>query len=75
MILTDKEQIVLQPEEDVARKKRKDTPEETEETKTNSPGKSATKKIINAKNPPQRPISTAVRMKNNEQQWHRVWPG
>ena len=47
----------------------------TEETKTNSPGKSATKKIINAKNPPQRPISTAVRMKNNEQQWHRVWPG
>ena len=52
--------------------KEEDTPEETEETKTYSPGRSATKKVINAKTP-QRPISNAVRMKNNEHQWHRVW--
>ena len=31
--------------------KEEDTPEETEETKTYSPGRSATKKVINAKNP------------------------
>ena len=31
--------------------KEEDTPEETEETKTYSPGRSATKKVINAKTP------------------------
>ena len=41
MILTEKEQIVPKPEEEAAQKK-KDIPEETEETKTYGPGISAT---------------------------------